>query len=157
MSAATNLHAAVLALVNLAGLLLGFLAFGATGQGNQAAVQILIGITASPIGFGLWVWAINKGAPRRFRYRSREDGGWTYLLALPWAAVIFVPLHYLTQGYLTSVSNILALWMFQLVTNAVVIGVVALVASLARRPVTPRKARGTRRKRHRMRTRGRGR
>jgi hypothetical protein len=49
---------------------------------------------------------------------GRAEWFWTYLLALLWTPLIFVPLHSVTQGYLTSFSNIIATWLFQLPTNA---------------------------------------
>jgi hypothetical protein len=41
----------------------------------------------------------------------------TYLTAFVWFFVIFVPLHYLTQGHLTRIENIQAGWFFQAVVN----------------------------------------
>lgn len=144
MSQRLIVHGLVLALANLVGLYLGMIALGAFGRGDQLTTQLPVAIVASVLGFGLWVWIVNRATSARLRYRGREDGGWTYVIALPLAAIIFVPLHFVTQGYLTSLSNILALWMFQLGTNAIAVGVAALVTPPGGRPVTPTRRKGKR-------------
>jgi len=117
--------------------------FGAAG-GDQLTVQLPVAVVVSVLGFGVWVWSVNRAASARIRYRGREDGGWTYLLALPLAVIAFVPVHFVTQGYLTSLSNILALWMFQLGTNAIAVGVAALLTPPGGRPATPTRRKGKR-------------
>ncbi len=53
--------------------------------------------------------------------------------ALICGTVLLVPLHFITQGYLTPVGNIAGLWLFQLPTNALALFLAALLA----RPTTP--------------------
>lgn len=40
-------------------------------------------------------------------------------VALLCAPVVFIPMHYVTQGYLTAASNIVAIWIFQAPVNIV--------------------------------------
>ena len=50
---------------------------------------------------------------------GKQEFIYIYFAALIWAPVIYIPLHYVTQGYLTSFSNIIALWIFQLPVNLI--------------------------------------
>jgi hypothetical protein len=52
-----------------------------------------------------------------------DDRRWllTYALAFAWLPVLFVPLHFLTQGYLTGWGNLLALWGFAALANALAV------------------------------------
>jgi len=42
-----------------------------------------------------------------------------FLLAFVCAAVVFVPMHYVSEGYVTAAGNVAALWAFQLVANSI--------------------------------------
>ena len=53
-----------------------------------------------------------------------------YLLALLWGSMLFYPLHYATQGYISSTGNLLALAGFQGLTNLAAVA----FASTALRP-----------------------
>jgi len=53
-----------------------------------------------------------------FSLGESMDWVWTYFAAFLWVPFIFTPLHYLTQGYLTSIENITVIWIFQLPVNA---------------------------------------
>ncbi len=56
---------------------------------------------------------------KRFAIKDKLEIIYIYFSALIWTPVIFVLLHYLTQGYLTSFGNILAIWLFQLPVNLI--------------------------------------
>jgi hypothetical protein len=53
--------------------------------------------------------------------RTKGEFAWAYSSSLLWNPVIFVPFHFLTQGYLTSVGNLVALLLFQLPVNLLAI------------------------------------
>lgn len=110
------IHSSTLALLNLAGVLVGFAVYHLSGVDHQIAVQVPVAALFTVAGFVAWL---------RMTRRTRIGWGRTgtrqrvmvFLLALVWAAVIFVPLHFFTQGYLSAWSNVTALWAFQAPAN----------------------------------------
>lgn len=114
-------HAAVLVLANLTGILVGFVVFWLASTTNQLAVQLPIAVAVTGAAFLPWVDLVAGRGPVRLRWRGSRDGAWTYGLAPVIASIVFVPLHYSLEGYLTAFSNLVALWSFQLVVNAPVI------------------------------------
>jgi hypothetical protein len=127
MPGRTILHGAVLALGNLFGIWLGFVAHALASGASQLRVQVPVAIVISLIFFVLWVRLVEAFAPERIRFRGARDAIWTYVLALAWGPAIFVPLHYVTQGYLTAFGNVLALWTFQSTVNILAAAAAALV------------------------------
>ena len=121
MQASRIVHAGALAIANLSGLWFGFVAFVLIGTTNQIGIQLPVAVVVSLAAFVIWVKLVNAFGPPRFRYFSRSDGPWVYCLAPVLAAVVFVPLHFATTGYLTAFSNVLALWGFQFVSNMFVV------------------------------------
>jgi hypothetical protein len=114
-------HAIVLVLANFAGILGGFIAFWLASTTNQLAVQLPIAVLVTLTTFLLWIRLVDRRWPARLRFRGLRDGVFTYGLAPVIAAIVFVPLHYALEGYVTAFSNVVALWTFQLVVNALVI------------------------------------
>lgn len=131
----SNFHAAVLAGINLFSILLGFALFQLLPGSNQIAVQVPIAIAASAGFFVLWNLLLRLRCPERLQMHGWSDGRRILAFSLIWAALLFVPLHHLTRGYLTSSGNLIALWGFQLVANPAAIGVSLVVRgrSLAHR------------------------
>ena len=128
MPARAILHGAVLAIANLFGIWLGFIVHALATGVNQLSVQLPVAIFVSVGVFVLWGKLVNDRGPERIRVQRFRDGVWIYGLALAWGPAVFVPLHFVTTRYLTSFSNILALWAFQLITNLVAITIVATAA-----------------------------
>lgn len=125
------LHSLVLAIVNLCGIWLGFVVYSLVRGPGQIAVQLPIAFIVTVGAFVAWIMIVAARGPRRLRFGGGSEARWIFGLSLPWAAVVFVPLHYLTQGYLTAFSNVAALWLFQAAANLV--AVVAAVAVAGRR------------------------
>ncbi len=116
-----GLHGLVLTIINITGVLVGFGAYHLLKPANQIAIQVPVAATVCIIGFVSWN-AFSQRLP--FKGLAKPRGGellWVYLAALLWNPVLFVPLHYLTQGYLTSFGNILGLWLFQIPVNLLAI------------------------------------
>ena len=63
-------------------------------------------------------------APEQFSLKTSAELAGTWLLALLWTPSLFVPLHYLGRGYLTSWATIWNLWLFQMPVNAAAVLVV---------------------------------
>ena len=125
MSPRRLLHAIALVTANFAGLWLGFLAFYVADTANQLAVQLPIAVVVSVAAFVAWIRLVNGRGSARLRFGERADAAWVHGLAPAVAALAFVPLHLATTGYLTAVTNVLAVWGFQLVVNLVVVGAAA--------------------------------
>jgi len=121
MSPRHLLHAALLMTANLAGLWLGFLAFYLADTTHQLAVQLPIAVAVSVAAFVGWVKLFHGRGSARIRFRGRADAAWVYGLAPVLAALVFVPLHLVSTGYVTAATNVLALWAFQLVANLAVV------------------------------------
>ena len=115
------LHGFLLFGGNLAGIVIGFAAWRLLGGGDQLAVQVPVALLGS-----LTLYLLGAGAADRvFRgllsLRNPPEGWWAFGAALVWGPLVFVPLHFLTEGYVTSPANLVALALFQLVANGPVL------------------------------------
>lgn len=132
MLARRIVHSVVLALLNLFAVVVGFATFKSIGGSNQIGIQAPIAFVISVVVFVIWTGLVNTRGPVRLGLRGWRDGGWILGLASIVAAVVFVPVHYATAGYLTAFSNILALWAFQIPTNAVAVAIGVTIGANAR-------------------------
>ncbi|MGD8717338.1 MAG: hypothetical protein PVH29_00820 [Candidatus Zixiibacteriota bacterium] len=130
-------HGLALTAVNVGAVLVGFAFYKMSGISHQLAAQLPAAVLLSVVGFGLWYVPAARFAGDRLRLRGRAAYVGTCVASLAWLPVIFVPLHYATQGYLTSFSNIYYTWLFQAPTN-----VLALAVAYAAGRVVPRVAGG---------------
>ncbi len=97
------LHAFVLGILNLCAVAIGFFLWKLLG-GPQRNVQSFLSAVITFSVFWLWLkFAMSRGIP--MAQGNGEALGFWLLSALILIA-IFVPLHYFTQGYLTSWGNI---------------------------------------------------
>jgi len=126
------LHGLVLAAINVGAVLIGFAAYKMSGATQQLAVQIPVAVAASVATFSLWYIIAVRVTLGRAALGSRAAYVWTYISAFAWFPVIFVPLHYVTQGYPTSFANIYSMWLFQALTNALTLVVAALAGRRVR-------------------------
>lgn len=111
------LYGLVLAITNITGILVGFGAYHLLRPINQLAVQVPVAATVCIIGFVSWDAFAQRIVFRRLARPAGSELTWLYLAALLWGPLIFVPFHYVSQGYLTSFGNILAIWLFQIPIN----------------------------------------
>ncbi len=121
-----GLHSLALALANLAGLAVGFAAYHLLNPNNQLAVQVPIAAGISLVGFSIWIAVTHRtsrepGDCSRLALERRRDGIWIYLSAVLWSALLFLPAHWITTGYVSAVSNIGMLALFQLAVNLFVV------------------------------------
>jgi hypothetical protein len=130
-------HGLALTVVNVGAVLVGFAFYKMSGMPYQLAVQLPAAVLLSVVGFGLWYVPAARFAGERLRLHGRAAYVGTCVASFVWLPVLFVPLHYVTQGYLTSFANIYYTWLFQAPTNAL-----ALAAAYAAGRVVPRVAGG---------------
>jgi hypothetical protein len=111
------LHSFVLAVANIIFIVVGFGIYQLLRPTNQIVVQASSATILCIFAFLFWSLSVRRLSGGSLSLVSRGDFRWTYVLALVWGVVIFVPLHYIGRGYLTSFANILGTWFFQVPTN----------------------------------------
>jgi cellulose synthase/poly-beta-1,6-N-acetylglucosamine synthase-like glycosyltransferase len=112
-------HALVLAGINLGSILLAFAIYTLLGQpGSQVLIQGGMAAVFSITVYVAFAWLLEKAGMATWLLKDKRAHLMVYLLAFFAFAIIFVPLHYVSQGYLTGVENILVSWAFMAPVNA---------------------------------------
>lgn len=111
------LHGFALAVFTLVAMTAGFAVYSMVGLRNQIAVQVLTAGVVCVVGFAVWGFVVHRLSRGRLSIADLKELGVAYAAALLWAPVLFVPVHYITQGYLTGFGNILSTWLFQVPFN----------------------------------------
>lgn len=126
-------HGLVLTLANLGGVVLGFVVFYRILVHERIPLQLGTAAGFTVLAFLVWRYLVGRLAPH-FWLVGRDEFAWAYVVAPIWTAVVFVPVHYVLTGYVTSPANILMVCAFQFPANAL-----ALLAAgaLARRRCAP--------------------
>jgi hypothetical protein len=122
------LFGVVLACANIGGVIVGFVVYDLVKRANQMGIQVPVAAFSSIGAFVAWGWLICHLPFKRLSLQGIDEFLLTYVASLLYFPVIFVPLHYGTQGYFTSIGNILAVLLFQLPVNALAVGGAALVS-----------------------------
>ena len=111
------LHGFALAVITIVAIVTGFAVYMLVGLMNHIAVQVLVSGVVCVALFALWGFAIDRVSDGRLSLKDLRELGLSYAAGFLWLPVLFVPLHFVTQGYLTSFGNVLATWLFQLPFN----------------------------------------
>ena len=111
------LHGFALSAVTIVAIAVGFAVYNLVGLRDQIAVQVLTAGTVCVVAFAVWGFVVHRLSRGRLSLADLKELGLAYAAALLWTPVLFVPVHYVTQGYLTSFGNILATWLFQVPFN----------------------------------------
>ncbi|MEA3408950.1 MAG: hypothetical protein U9Q95_01225 [Candidatus Eisenbacteria bacterium] len=111
------LHGFALAVITIVAVAVGFAVYNLVGLRDQIAVQVLTAGIVCVVTFAVWGFAVHRLSHGRLSLVNLKELGVAYAAALLWTPVLFVPVHYVTQGYLTSFGNILATWLFQVPFN----------------------------------------
>jgi hypothetical protein len=122
-----TLQGLVLTLTGIFSILFGFIVYSlvdAITPVNQRLVQATIAAVCCILIFVVWSMLVKRFF-ERLSLCSKDEIVWTYIAALVWTPIIFVPLHYTFSGYVTRFNNIFWTWVFQLPVNAL-----ALYASI---------------------------
>lgn len=122
------LHGLVLFVTNFIGIFAGLFVYNFVRPANQIAVQLPIAAIISIMLFLAWVLLIRRIHIMRSLVLCDVLGIFgAFIASLVWAPMIFVPLHYFTQGYLTEAGNLAAILLFQLPVNFIVVVVMAII------------------------------
>lgn len=112
-------HAVVLAGINLGSILLAFVIYKLLQQpGSQVLIQSGLAAIFSIAVYAAFTWLLEQAGMAAWLLKDKRAHLMAYLLAFFAFAIIFVPLHYVTQGYWTGVENILVSWAFMAPVNA---------------------------------------
>ena len=111
------IHGFVLAVITIGAIAVGFVVYRIIGLEEQIAVQVLVGGLVCVAAFAVWGYFAHKITDGELSLVDLKELGVAYAAAFIWMPVLFVPLHFTTQGYLTSFGNILSTWLFQLPFN----------------------------------------
>ncbi len=111
------LHSFTLAVINICSILAGFGVYQLFKSYNQIVIQTPFAALFSIIAFLLWSLIIQRFSLGWLSLQGIKEFALTFFFALIWSPAIFVPLHYLGRGYLTSFGNIAGLWLYQIPSN----------------------------------------
>jgi hypothetical protein len=100
-------HGFVLAVLGIGGVLVGFAVYKAGGFANQLLVQIPVAAAGVLGGFLGWYWYTSRAYPERLAFASWLEVCFAPDAAAAFGVVLFIPLHYLGRGYLTSFGNVI--------------------------------------------------
>ena len=103
--------------VNFFFIVAGFVAYSVLHPASQLALQLPIAVVGSVLGFVFFDHHCR--AKNSLHLRNAQEQLAAYSAAFLWFPLVFVPIHYFTQGYLTALSNVYAVWIFQALTNGV--------------------------------------
>lgn len=123
------LHSFVLAFINVVSVLFGFGIYHFLMDYNQLIVQIPVSAVFSVIVFTTWIVILKYKDVIKFLPESRIEFFLILLFSLTWLPVIFIPLHYLTRGYITFFGNIYMTWLFQIPVNIFIVLIAYLIIS----------------------------
>lgn len=114
------IHGWVLVVADLAGIGLGALvAYQLTGVADQVWLQLPVAVVVTVALGALWLLALQIPCLAAIQPRNARDLGWSVAASVAWGIVIFVPVHFVTQGYITSLGNLVALALYQVPVNTV--------------------------------------
>ncbi len=117
-----TVHSLALAGADLAGIAGGaMVAAWALGVKNQVWLQLPVAVILTPLFFCAWICLSAFAGPLRLRWGEGQETAGCFIGSVIWAPLVFVPLHYVTQGYLTSIGNLIALAAFQIPVNCLVV------------------------------------
>lgn len=111
------IHGFALAVISIGAIAVGFVVYNAVGLEDQIAIQTLVAGVVCVAVFALWGYFAHTVTRGDLSLADLKELGIAYAAAFLWMPVLFVPLHFTTQGYMTSIGDILSVWLFQLPFN----------------------------------------
>ena len=124
------LHGSVLLASNMAGIVIGFFGYALMGSKNQVTTQLPIAVLVS-IGLYLsWLFVLRLSPVQSIQLKGYREYLVSGVASLFVGPILFIPVHFLTQGYLTATGNLLALAAFQIPVNGIGIFVGCKIAQM---------------------------
>ena len=125
-----SLHSFVMVIINFTAILTGFLVFKFLRSSDQIYIQIPVALLLSILLFISWNWLIKILSLKRLFLKESQEFFLTFFASLLWSPLIFVPVHYLITGYLTSIGNIVAVLFLQIFINSIALSLTKLVCHM---------------------------
>lgn len=113
------LFGVALAVINLSALIVAYGIYYYFRPAPQILFQSVAASALSIIAFFATCALIRKAKHAGPLFQQRNEFLTLLVSAFLFIPIIFVPVHYFTQGYLTSFGNIAGIWLFQLPTNVI--------------------------------------
>jgi len=123
-------HGFILLVANMAGLIVAHILCRAFGVSYQLGIQVPLAGIISILLYLAWMFFIRILPTERLSLQTPRENILAGLCALLWNPIVFIPLHFFSQEYLTSAANIAALAIFQIPVNAIAIFAAWKIASL---------------------------
>ncbi len=121
-----GIHSLVLVIVDIMGIVGGAIAaYQITEVPNQVQWQLPIAVILSIGFFAAWILFFRVFDFKQMQLVEPKERWTCWGLSILWGPLVFVPLHYFTQGYLTDTGNLVALALYQLPVNALALFVFA--------------------------------
>jgi len=125
----TILHGFILAAINIVGIVFGFGVYHFLIRYNQLLMQVPVAAVFSIIVFTTWIVILKYKNVTRLLPEGKLEFLLIFLFSMAWLPIIFVPLHYITQGYITSFGNVYVNWLFQIPVNILIVLIAYLIIS----------------------------
>ncbi|MFQ5604736.1 MAG: hypothetical protein ACE5HS_15810 [bacterium] len=129
------LYGFFMAVLNIFSILVGYGFYYVIKPANQIAFQAPVAAILNIAGYVLWCVLAFQLPVGRVNLETNQEIVSVYLLAFVWIPIIFIPLHFMTQGYLTSAGNITGIWLYQLPTNLIALTVGTRIAKNIKKTV----------------------
>lgn len=112
----------ILVLADIIGITIGALAaWSLTGSAHQVWLQLPVAVIVTVSIFMIWRIIVRKVTSGKFLIIDPTELSQCLIVSIVIMPLLFVPIHYITQGYLTSLGNLIALAVYQLFVNAIAI------------------------------------
>lgn len=110
-------HGFVLSVITLGAVAVGFVFYRTFVLHEQIAVQVLVAGLVCVAAFAAWSYGAHRLTAGELSLGDLKELGIAYAAAFLWTPVLFIPLHVMVQGNMSSVGNVLSVWLFQLPFN----------------------------------------
>ncbi|MCX7709343.1 MAG: hypothetical protein N2484_05780 [Clostridia bacterium] len=118
-------------LINIGAIIGGYCIYKISGLGNQIIIQTVFALVLNILFLGIWN-QLNRRYLKNFSLNLQDTKSIIAAssFGLLWSPFIFVSIHFITQGYLTSFGNILGIWLYQITVGILLLcGVSKLLTS----------------------------
>lgn len=109
-------HSFLMTVFNLTSIIGGFCIFKAFKFSNQMIVQSFIAVIINIMILFVWYYVNNLYLKSlRIDLQTIKNLITVSLTGMLWTPFVFIPIHFVTQSYMTNFGNIIAIWIYQAV------------------------------------------